>query len=92
MRSYTLSGRTRRPVLPEDPDGLAAQPQPPIMGQPEAIETIIPYIQMHQAGSRPRRPAGGRGPTAGPNRNGQNAHGGSARRSAARQQQESSQS
>jgi ATP-dependent Clp protease ATP-binding subunit ClpA len=30
-----------------------------LIGQPEAIETIIPYIQMHQAGLSPEgRPLG----------------------------------
>ncbi len=59
MRSQNLSGRTRRPVLPEDPDGLAAQLRDLLVGQPEAIETIIPYIQMHQAGLAPEgRPLG----------------------------------
>ncbi len=59
MRSYSLAGRTRRPVLPEDPDGLAARLGRLLIGQPEAIETVIPYIQMHQAGLAPEgRPLG----------------------------------
>lgn len=59
MRSQTQSGRTRRPVLPEDPDGLAAQLTRLLVGQPEAIDTIIPYIQMHQAALGPEgRPMG----------------------------------
>ncbi|HEY7303535.1 MAG TPA: AAA family ATPase [Bryobacteraceae bacterium] len=59
MRSYNLSGRTRRPILPEDPGGLAARLSELLVGQPEAIETIIPYIQMHQAGLSPEgRPLG----------------------------------
>ena len=59
MRSQNQSGRTRRPILPEDPDGLAAQLTDLLVGQPEAIETIIPYIQMHQAGLAPEgRPMG----------------------------------
>ena len=59
MRSYTLSGRTRRPLLPEDPDGLAAQLNHLLIGQPEAVETIVPYVQMHQAGLAPEgRPIG----------------------------------
>ena len=59
MRSYNLSGRTRRPILPEDPSGLAARLNELLIGQPEAIETIIPYIQMHQAGLSPEgRPLG----------------------------------
>src|SRR5690242_8210228 len=59
MRSQNQSGRTRRPILPEDPNGLAAQLTDLLVGQPEAIETIIPYIQMHQAGLAPEgRPMG----------------------------------
>jgi len=59
MRSYTLSGRGRRPSLPEDPDGLAARLSQLLVGQPEAIETIIPYVQMYQAGLAPEgRPIG----------------------------------
>src|SRR5436305_2505262 len=59
MRSQNQSGRARRPILPEDPDGLAAQLTDLLVGQPEAIETIIPYIQMHQAGLAPEgRPIG----------------------------------
>lgn len=59
MRSYTQSGRLRRPILPEDPDGLAARLNNLLIGQPEAIETIIPYIQMHRAGLAPEgRPIG----------------------------------
>jgi ATP-dependent Clp protease ATP-binding subunit ClpA len=59
MRSYTLSGRNRRPILPENTDGLAVRLSQLLVGQPEAIETIIPYIQMHQAGLAPEgRPIG----------------------------------
>lgn len=59
MRSYTLSGRNRRPILPENSDGLAVRLGQLLVGQPEAIETIIPYIQMHQAGLAPEgRPIG----------------------------------
>ena len=59
MRSHTLSGRTKRSKLPEDPDGLAARLGDLLVGQPEAIETIIPYVQMHQAGLSPEgRPVG----------------------------------
>ncbi len=59
MRSYTLAGRAKRPRLPEDPDGLVARLGDLLVGQPEAIETIVPYIQMHQAGLSPEgRPVG----------------------------------
>ena len=58
MRS-NLSGRSKRPKLPEDPDGLVARLNELLVGQPEAIETIIPYVQMHQAGLSPEgRPIG----------------------------------
>jgi len=59
MRTYSLTGRGRRPRVPEDPDGLAARLSELLVGQTEAIETIIPYIQMHQAGLSPEgRPIG----------------------------------
>src|ERR1700710_1145723 len=59
MRVNTLPGRTRRPIVPESPDGLTARLQELLVGQPEAIETIVPYIQMHQAGLAPEgRPVG----------------------------------
>ncbi len=45
--------------MAEDPEGLAARLSHLLVGQPEAIETIIPYIQMHQAGLAPEgRPLG----------------------------------
>jgi ATP-dependent Clp protease ATP-binding subunit ClpA len=45
--------------VPENPDGLAARMSNLLVGQPEAIETIIPYIEMHQAGLAPDgRPIG----------------------------------
>jgi len=45
--------------LPEDPDGLAARLSELLVGQPEAIETIVPYVQMYQAGLSPEgRPVG----------------------------------
>ncbi len=59
MRSNTVSGRSKRPILPEDPDGLAARLSELLVGQPEAIETIVPYVQMYQAGLSPEgRPVG----------------------------------
>ena len=59
MKSYTLSGRSRRPILPEDPDGIASRLNDILIGQPEAIETILPFVQMHQAGLAPEgRPMG----------------------------------
>lgn len=58
LRSNTVSAR-KRSLPPEDPDGLAARLAELLVGQPEAIETIVPYIQMHQAGLSPEgRPIG----------------------------------
>ena len=59
MRSYNLSGRTKRPIQPEDEDNLATRLSEVLVGQPDAIEKIVPYIQMHQAGLAPEgRPIG----------------------------------
>src|ERR1700685_3931509 len=59
MRSQMQSTRSRRASLPEDPGGLDAQLQKLLVGQPEAIDTIVPYIQMQQAGLAPEgRPVG----------------------------------
>jgi ATP-dependent Clp protease ATP-binding subunit ClpA len=59
MRSYNLVGRTKRSKLSGDPDGLVARISDLLVGQPEAIETIIPYVQMQQAGLSPEgRPIG----------------------------------
>ena len=58
MRTNSVVGRNKRLVQPE-PDGLASRLTQLLVGQPEAIETIIPYIQMHQAGLAPEgRPIG----------------------------------
>ncbi len=59
MRSQTNSVRSKRPQDIEEPDSLSAQLRKRLVGQPEAIETIIPFIQMHQAGLSPEgRPIG----------------------------------
>lgn len=53
------SARSKRSLPPDDSDGLAARLDNLLVGQPEAIQTIIPYIQMHQAGLSPEgRPIG----------------------------------
>lgn len=45
--------------MPEDPDGLAARLKELLVGQPEAIDTVVPYVQMYQAGLAPEgRPVG----------------------------------
>jgi ATP-dependent Clp protease ATP-binding subunit ClpA len=49
----------KRSLLPEDPDSLTARLSQLLVGQPEAIETIVPFIQMQQAGLSPEgRPIG----------------------------------
>jgi ATP-dependent Clp protease ATP-binding subunit ClpA len=59
MRSYTLSGRTRRPISSDEPNGLAARLNELLIGQADAVQTIIPYVQMHEAGLSPEgRPIG----------------------------------
>ena len=59
MRTNTVLGRNKRPVQAEESDGLASRLTELLVGQPEAIETIIPYVQMHQAGLAPDgRPMG----------------------------------
>ncbi len=59
MRTNTVLGRNKRPAQAEESDGLASRLTELLVGQPEAIETIIPYVQMHQAGLAPEgRPVG----------------------------------
>jgi ATP-dependent Clp protease ATP-binding subunit ClpA len=59
LRQNTVVGRNKRPVQPEESGGLASRLTELLVGQPEAIETIVPYIQMHQAGLAPDgRPMG----------------------------------
>ena len=59
MRTYSVTGRAKRPILPNDADGMQARLNEILIGQPDAIETIVPYIQMHQAGLAPEgRPIG----------------------------------
>ena len=53
MRVNQSSGRLKRPTASESPDGFAARLSQLLVGQPEAIDAIIPYIQMHQAGLAP---------------------------------------
>ncbi len=59
MRTNTVLGRSKRPVQPEESDGLASRLTELLVGQPEAIDAIVPYVQMHQAGLAPEgRPVG----------------------------------
>ena len=57
--AISQSGRLKRPIPSAHADSLATRLDNLLVGQPEAIETIIPYIQMHQAGLSPEgRPIG----------------------------------
>jgi ATP-dependent Clp protease ATP-binding subunit ClpA len=59
LRTNTVLGRNKRPVQIDESDGLAARLTELLVGQPEAIETIVPYVEMHQAGLAPEgRPLG----------------------------------
>ncbi len=59
LRSNNNAGKQRRPVMPENCDTLANKLAELLVGQPEAIDVIAPYIQMHQAGLSPEgRPIG----------------------------------
>ena len=59
MRSTNTIGRPRRSSTPKTTDGLSVRLQQLLIGQSEAIETIVPFIQMHQAGLAPEgRPLG----------------------------------
>jgi ATP-dependent Clp protease ATP-binding subunit ClpA len=57
MRTNTL--RTRRVGLADEPDELTLQLCEILVGQGDAIEAIVPYIHMHNAGLSPEgRPIG----------------------------------
>src|SRR3954451_9511688 len=59
MRSQTTPARVKRSTMPEHSNGLAAQLSRLLIGQSEAIDTIVPFVQMHQAGLSPEgRPIG----------------------------------
>jgi ATP-dependent Clp protease ATP-binding subunit ClpA len=54
-----MAGRTRRPIVPNEADGIQARLNELLIGQPEAIDTIVPFVHMHQAGLAPEgRPIG----------------------------------
>ena len=58
MRLNQHSVQSKQPLL-EEPDDLAVQLGRLLVGQPEVAETIVPYIQMHEAGLAPDgRPLG----------------------------------
>src|SRR6266516_8010714 len=59
MQSYTLTGRVKRPIVQDNREGLAAKLNGLLVGQSDDIDTIVPHIQMHQAGLAPEgRPMG----------------------------------
>ena len=59
MRSQTNTGRAKRYNVPENTNQLAEQLSHLLIGQSEAIDAIVPFVQMHQAGLSPEgRPIG----------------------------------
>jgi ATP-dependent Clp protease ATP-binding subunit ClpA len=59
MRTNNNAGKQKRPVMTDNRDPLASRLAELLVGQPEAIEAISPYVQMHQAGLSPEgRPIG----------------------------------
>jgi ATP-dependent Clp protease ATP-binding subunit ClpA len=59
LRSQTLSARVKRATVQESPSGLGVDLRRLLIGQDDAIDAIVPFIQMHQAGLSPEgRPIG----------------------------------
>jgi ATP-dependent Clp protease ATP-binding subunit ClpA len=59
MRSQTLSARETRAIAGESSNGIGADLRRLLIGQTDAVDAIVPYIQMHQAGLSPEgRPIG----------------------------------
>ncbi|MFL6416079.1 MAG: AAA family ATPase [Bryobacteraceae bacterium] len=59
MRSQTLSARTKRAIAQPSSGGIGADLRGLLIGQDDAVEAIVPFIQMHQAGLSPEgRPIG----------------------------------
>jgi len=57
MRTTPLSSKTRRPV--GEGRDLLRQLSDRVVGQPQALSQIVPYVQMHEAGLAPEgRPVG----------------------------------
>jgi ATP-dependent Clp protease ATP-binding subunit ClpA len=57
LRTPAVTTRSRRPSV--DDDDLLRQLADRVVGQPQAMTQIVPYVQMHQAGLAPEgRPAG----------------------------------
>ena len=56
MRTLPVAGKSRRA---NEPDGLAVRLTERVVGQPDAVSQIVPYVEMFQAGLAPEaRPAG----------------------------------
>lgn len=59
MRSQTLAARAKRAIPEESSSGIGADLRQLLIGQDEAVEAIVPFVQMHQAGLSPEgRPIG----------------------------------
>lgn len=59
LRSQTLSARPRRAIAEESSTGPSADLRRLLIGQDDAVEAIVPFVQMHQAGLSPEgRPIG----------------------------------
>ncbi len=51
--------RTKRAIAEESPSGIGADLRRLLIGQDDAVEAIVPFVQMHQAGLSPEgRPIG----------------------------------
>jgi ATP-dependent Clp protease ATP-binding subunit ClpA len=59
MKTETLILRGHRPNARDSEDGLSSKLSALLVGQDDAIDTVVPYIQMHQARLSPEgRPVG----------------------------------
>jgi ATP-dependent Clp protease ATP-binding subunit ClpA len=59
MRSQNTTARVKRSTMPDESNGLTAKLNRLLIGQSEAIDAIVPFVQMHQAGLSPEgRPIG----------------------------------
>ncbi len=58
MRNGGASGRTRNTLRPPSP-AITSQLSAKVIGQPDALDAIVPYVQVYRAGLAPEgRPAG----------------------------------
>jgi len=59
LRSQTIAVRAKRAISEESSSGIGADLRQLLIGQDEAVEAIVPFVQMHQAGLSPEgRPIG----------------------------------